>query len=237
MSYSADELFEIVGGAYDGKAFVWRFLKEKDPDVKSVEIPSEYNGYPVNRLHRFCFSFCDYLEEVYIPDSVEELDMWTFSDCPKLRSVRLPKNAVIGMQAFDCCPLLPPETIMAGLVGSAADITVPFNTEEVIDEDVIFSAEQKLDWPALLRPDVLELAIKYDSFRLIGTNLLFRTIAVNGLFSDFDMLERAGITPDPEQTEQLIDECLRLNLTEMTAFLLDYKRRKFGFDKGGSYEL
>ena len=232
MSYSDDELFDIVGGDYDGRAFVWDFLKGNDPEVTSVAIPAEYNGYPVREINRFSFSDCQYLREVVIPDSVDRISEWAFYNCPELRSIRLPKNAVIGIQAFSDCPKLPAEVLMAGLVGGAADITKPFDTSDFLDEDCIYTAETKLDWGALLRPDVLALAIKYDSFRDIGTKALFEHIVRNGLFEQFSALERAGIRPSPEQTDLLIEWRLEVKWdgsAEMIAFLLDYKRRTFGF--------
>lgn len=232
MSYSADELFDIVGGDYDGRAFVWDFLKGGDPEVTSVAIPAEYNGYPVREINRFSFSDCRYLREVVIPDSVDRISEWAFYNCPELRSIRLPKNAVIGIQAFSGCPKLPAEVLMAGLVGETADITKPFDTSDFLDEDCIFTAEDKLDWDALLRPDVLKLAIKYDSFRELGTKRLFEKIVRNGLLSKFSALEEAGIRPDLEQTDSLIEWCVDIGWdgsAEMTAFLLDYKRRTFGF--------
>lgn len=237
MTYSDEELFDIVDGRYDGKAFVWRFLKSDDPEITSVVIPSEYKGYPVTSISSFCFWDCRYLQEVVFPDSVEYINKWVFQGCPELRSLRLPKHAEIGMQAFADCPKLPAEVIMAGLVGSAADITRPFNTEDEVDEDVIFSAEEKLDWNGLLRPDVFALAVKYDSFREIGTERLYKEIIRRGLVSHFALLEQAGRSPDRDRTDSIIELSMEQGSAEMTAFLLDYKRRKFGFYRGGSYEL
>lgn len=237
MTYSDEELFDIIDGRYDGKAFVWRFLKSGDPAVTSVVIPSEYKGYPVTAISSFCFWDCRYLQEVVFPDSVEYINKWVFQNCPELRSMRLPKRAEIGMQSFAGCPKLPAEVIMAGLVGCSEDITRPFNTEDEVDEDVIFSAEDKLDWSGLLRPDVFALAIKYDSFREIGTERLFKEIVQRGLFSHFELTEKAGRVPNREQTDSLIKLSMEQGSAEMTAFLLDYKRRKFGFAQGGSYEL
>ncbi|MDE6728773.1 MAG: leucine-rich repeat domain-containing protein [Oscillospiraceae bacterium] len=237
MTYSDEELFDIIGGEYDGKAFVWRFLKGSDPEVTSIVIPAEYKGYPVTSINRFSFSECEYLQEVVIPDSVENIYEWAFEYCPNLRSVRLPKNAEIGMHAFKGCPKLSAEVIMAGLIGSAADLTAPFDTEDFLDEDCIFSAEDKLDWTGLLRTDVFELTIKYDSFRDIGTKRLFEEITRRGLVSHFAALERAGRFPGLAQTDGLIEWCIQTGSAEMTAYLLDFKRRKFGFDKEDDYVL
>lgn len=230
MSYSVDELFNIIESFFDEHAYVSKFLKGDDPNVTSVEIPSEYHGRPVTNIARFGFSDCSYLREVIIPDSVETIDRWAFYSCRKLRTIRLPKYVKIDMQAFMDCPKLSAEVVMAGLVGSPEDLSAPFSTEEIIDEDVLYSAEEKLDWRGLMRPDVFELAVKYDSFRLIGTNMLYRVIIHNGLFSHFEMLENAGRSPDAEQTDRLIEFSAENGYTEMTAFLLDYKNRKFGFN-------
>lgn len=237
MSYSVDELFNIFESVFDEHAYVSRFLKGDDPDVTSVEIPSEHNGKPVRSISQFSFAESRYLREVVIPDSVETIDRWAFDGCKELRTIRLPKHVKIDMQAFMDCPKLSAEAVMAGLVGSPEDLSAPFSTEEVIDEDVLYSAEDKLDWQGLMRPDVFELAVKYDSFRLIGTETLYRVIVHNGLFSHFEMLEKAGRSPDAEHTDRLIKFSSENGYTEMTAFLLNYKNRKFGFNKKDNYVI
>lgn len=240
MSYNVEELFYIIESVFDESAYVRKFRKFDDPNVTSVEIPSEYNGRPVELISQFCFSDCHYLREAIIPDSVKMISRWAFDNCRELRTIRLPKHVKIDMQAFIYCPKLAPEVVMAGLIGSPEDLSAPFNTESETDEDVFYSAEEKLDWAGLMRPDVFELAVKYDSFRLIGTNMLYRVIIHNGLFSHFEMLENAGRSPNAEQTDRLIELSTENGYTEMTAFLLDYKNRKFGFDNfesGDKFEL
>lgn len=238
MTYSNDELFDIVSGKYDGEAFVWDFLKGGDPAVTSVEVPSEYEGYPVTSLHRFCFSDCVYLTEVVLPDSITQIDSWAFAGCGALRSVRLPKSAEIRPGAFDGCPLLAPEVVMAGLIGRTDDITAPFNTEDWADETWLFSAEDKLNWESLLRPDVFRLVLKYDSFRELGIKRLLKEIKNRGLVRQFVMLVRAGgYELDAPLTELLIGKCAENGFAEETAWLLEFKNHRFGFEKKDDYDL
>ncbi len=227
MSYNVDELFDIAddGFGFHETAFVCDFLKRGDPSVTRVEIPAEYHGYPVKNIRQFSFSDCKYLREIFIPDSVETIDTWAFENCEELREVRLPKHVSIELQGFKNCPRLAPEVVMAGLIGNAEDISAPLNSEQWLDRD------------ALLRPEVFELAVKYDSFRLIGTEMLFKEIVWCGLLSHFEMLEKAGRSPELEHTDRLIEFSSENGYTEMTAYLLDLKNRKFGFKGGDKFEL
>lgn len=243
MSYSVDELFEIRTGinTKEKDAWVYSFLKGDDPAVTRVEIPAEYNGYRIEQICAEAFFNSPYLREVIIPDSVWWIGPWAFGLCPELRTVRLPNNGhcEIYARAFADCPKLDPEVVMKALIESPEDISKPFNDEPAClgDDEESFSAEEKLDWKGLMRPEVFELAVKYDSFRLIGTEMLCRVIVYNGLFEHFGMLENAGRSPDAEQTDRLIEFSSENVYTEMTAFLLDYKNRKFGFNGGDDFEL
>lgn len=217
MSYSADELFECFK-INNREAGIMSFLKSDDPSVTRVEIPAKYNGLPVKSIASFAFLKCKFLREVFIPDSVEWLDAWAFQDCSEIRCVRLPNHVRFEQFVFQGCPKLAPETVLAGIIGNAEDITAPFCSDRMVD------------WDTLLRLDVLALAIKYDSFREIGTKMLFKEIVSRGLFSHFEALEKAGKSPTAEETDALIEFSSENGYTEMTAYLLDYKNRKFGFD-------
>ncbi|MDE6731519.1 MAG: leucine-rich repeat domain-containing protein [Oscillospiraceae bacterium] len=225
MGYSVDELFEFNINKTNHTASVWEYLKRDDPDVLCVEIPSEYHGYPVTYLEQFAFGDCKYLREVFIPDSVTVIAHDAFYECGELRTVRLPKDIDIRYRPFVCCRRLDPKIILAGLVCSNDIVSKPL---EFIDY---------YSWDEILREDVFALAIKYDSFREFKTEGLFEDIVTRGRVSHFEMLEKAGKSPSAEQTDELINLSAENGKTEMTAYLLDLKNRKFGFDGGNKFEL
>lgn len=224
FEYRYDKLFEYqVTKRY---AVIWGYFQRDNPEITKLQIPEEFNGKPVTRVF-CCADNNDFLREVYIPDSVKFIDGCAFYNCPELREVRLPAGVELDPPVFINCPKLPSEKILAGLVGSADDISAPLKGERF---------DRCRD--ELFRTGVFELAIKYDSLREIGTDTLFIEIVLRGLFECFDMLERAGKSPSAEMTDAMIEFCALKGKTEMTAFLLDYKNRKFGFKNGGGkFEL
>lgn len=228
MRYDPIGIFWVLDVQGKREAALHEFTKRGDSTVTRVDIPAEYHGYPVTRISMFAFEDCKFLREVCLPDSVKQIEDWAFENCPELREIRLPKHVEISPMAFENCPKLPPETILAAILESPEDITRPLDEDCYIERD------------GLLRPDVFALTIKYDSFRKIGTERLFAEIVRHMLFSHFETLEKAGYAPDVKQVDRLIRFSAEIGKTEMTAFLLDYKNRKFGFDfkdGGDNFEL
>lgn len=233
MSSDVDGLFRIEK-IRDGYA-VMEYLKKDDPSITEIEVPSEFNGRPVTTIENICFGFAKYLREIVIPNSVRHIGRWAFLDCPRLSAVRLPKHVIIEAQAFMHCCKIPAEIVMAELVGSPEDISAPMDH---FREGTSYAVS--LDWNNILRPDVFELVVKYDSFRETGMYMLYAEIVRNRLFSHFEMLENAGRAPDAAQTNRLIEQSVKNKHTEMTAYLLEYKKRKFGFTgfgEGDNFEL
>lgn len=195
--------------------------------VFEVTIPARIDELPVSRISSDAFSECGRLRKVFVPDSVRVIDIHAFYRCGELREIHLPRQVIINKGAFRDCPKLAPETVLAGFVGGA-DITAPI------------ADERFLEWEDLLRFDVFELAVKYDSFLEFGVERLFEEIVLRGLVSHFAMLENAGKFPTIEETNALINLSAENGKTEMTAYLLEYKNRKFGFDfknGGDKFEL
>ncbi len=223
MSYSVDERFSFK--KFDNGYALDKYLKKDDPGVTELEIPAEYNGAPVVSINMSAFGNSDFLREVFIPNSIKTIGEWAFHNCPELRRIKLPKEVSIQKPGFLDCPKLDPQIVMAGLVGNPTDLSKPFG--------LIL----RLEWDDILRPDVFALAVKYDSFREIGTEMLFKQIVRRGLFSHFEALEKAGRSPTAEQTDALIKFSSESGYTEMTAYLLEYKNRKFGFYGGDKFEL
>ena len=73
----------------------------------SLTIPSTYNGYSVKAIDKYAFYNCQYLTSVTIPNTVTEIYMGAFENCPKLTSVSLGSSVRnIDSDAFyDCVQL------------------------------------------------------------------------------------------------------------------------------------
>lgn len=53
-------------------------------------VPAEYEGKPVVEVVNGCFSFCDKLTSVVLPDSIKKIDHGAFEGCTNLKRVKLP---------------------------------------------------------------------------------------------------------------------------------------------------
>ena len=88
-----------------------------------LTVPSEINGEPVLYLGEGCFSGCDTITTVILPDSLEIIDSGAFEDCTALRGIYIPESVTyIGEDAFYGCTGLEAIYLPAGLeyVGSGA---------------------------------------------------------------------------------------------------------------------
>lgn len=85
---------EVFQNGMGGHAFeFWHCLR-------SIKFPEGLRSLPVFNSWGIV-ECCDNLEEVYLPDSIEEIGNWTFRGCLKLKNIKLPKNLKkIGNWAF-----------------------------------------------------------------------------------------------------------------------------------------
>ncbi|MBQ3215279.1 MAG: leucine-rich repeat protein [Oscillospiraceae bacterium] len=73
----------------------------------NLVVPETVNGEKVTALSDGCFSDCDTLTSVTLPDSLITIGDKAFSDCNKLRGVKLTENVTsIGAKAFYSCAAL-----------------------------------------------------------------------------------------------------------------------------------
>ncbi len=228
MSYEVDELFEFreVKGEY----FLAKYLKEDDPTVTELDIPAEFHDKPVVAIGNGAFAYSWHLQKVAVSEGIRGIAADAFTGCIGLRSVSLPASLeVIGSFAFCKCmalcevefgsypkfgeavfrfdPNLPAEITLMGWVRSR-DITRPFdNTCLRTEVKMAFDMPKYVPW--FCRSDVFSLAAENDCFREIGEDIL----------------------------DELIEYSIKHNKTELTAYFLDLKNRKFGFKKGGDLDL
>lgn len=285
---NVDELFSFAQ-TEDGCVLV-RYLKKDDPTITEIEIPSEYHGFPVERLHG-CFEGAKFIKRVVIPPSVRFVDRVTFRECTALESVEIPegvevigdfafwntnlksvtlpesvksfgymafacchdlenvvfnsffksddREAIFGRQAFVDCFKLPADITLMGLVNSC-DISKPFDNFAYLDafgKKLVIHGESGNEYTKYTRPDVFELAVKNDCFRSVDVFVMLKFLIEKGHTERLIFVAEHGLL----ETRELVDKCIecsaREGLTELTAYLLNLKNRKFGFNGGNKFEL
>lgn len=228
MSYSVDELFSFR--KYDNGYAIDKYLKKDDPNVTELVLPTEYNGETVVGIGFSAFEYSWHLQKVVVSEGILGIAADAFTGCMGLRSVSLPASLeFIGNAAFckchELCEVefgsypkfgegvfrfdrkLPAEIILMGWVRSR-DITRPLdNTLLRTEVKMAFDIPKYVPW--FCRSDVFSLAAENDCFREIGEDLL----------------------------DELIEYSIKHHKTELTAYFLDLKNRKFGFNGGGDFEL
>lgn len=214
----------------------------------SADIPSTYRGIPVTEIGSNAFLLSDCLSVVNIPEGIEKIGVDAFAFCD-LRSVILPYSLKIieagafsscskleqvvflgDKVVFECdvfrkCPKLAAENVMQGLALSC-DITKPFIDNETCSGKKKMSS---FDWDSALRDDVFELALKNDSFALFDKGKVLKEITERNLSQLLPLTENAGWNIAEECIGELLNISLKNGFVEITAWLLDYKNRKFGF--------
>lgn len=81
-----------------------------------VRIPPQINGKTVRIIGRCAFEGCRSLEEITLPDSVTDIEEYSFFDCTSLKQVNLPRQlSAIGSNPFEGCENLSTITIPENL--------------------------------------------------------------------------------------------------------------------------
>lgn len=165
------------------------------------------------------------LKTVRLPKSLKEMFSVAFCLCEELESVEIGGSPWFDMDVFFGCPKLAPETIVMGLVRST-DITQPILTNVLDLRRECF------------RRDVFEILVQNNCFSKCSPTSVFKGIINNKKAELFPIAEEHGITPSREIIDELISCSVKWQSTECTAYLLDLKNRKFGFNNGGDkFEL
>lgn len=176
---------------------------------------------------------------VTLPQSIESLGDGAFMDCRELKSVTFLDSSVrFGENVFSYCPQLSPETKLMDLVCST-DITQPISR-------VCAKHDKHSKWLYLICKmlvddfGVFELAVKNNCFREITRTeleLFFIALIAFGNTEHLKLIMENDFISDAELLDRLIAQSAEKEKTEFTALLLEYKSRRFGFDKGENYEL
>ncbi|MBD5383542.1 MAG: leucine-rich repeat domain-containing protein [Ruminococcaceae bacterium] len=189
-------------------------------------------------IDAYAFQNCQKLRSVIMPDSLENVGKEAFMDCFGLRSVvfQNPRTR-LGEQVFHRCELLPAETMLMSLAGSA-DISSPIKAD--LFGDIWESPNlSRFVLKDMLRADVFPLLIEKNAFRSLGRkelSVVFKQIIEDDFTEYLSLALVAGLLADSDLADELIDFSMELNKVEITAWLLDYKNKNIGFS-GNNYEL
>lgn len=279
-----EELFEFE--IIDDVCCLKRYMRRDDPSLTDIEIPDEHTGKKLGRIMPCAFAGARYIRTVHIPESVTELESYTFWNCASLVSIVIPpKTRRIRNGCFKDCTSLEEVDITEGLEKisyrafaecvSLKKITLPETLKEIsnsafenclsLEEITLHSRNIKIsggggafscpklpaetlaifaknryrkdqktsvNWRlALSRADVFALALK-DTDDLpppgrvvgIGDVSLLAAAAESGKFT-------------AEYIDELVGYSSENGSTEVTAWLLDYKNRTFGFDGGDNFAM
>lgn len=213
-------------------------------------IPAKYRGMPVTEIEGSAFFLSDHLSEVTVPEGIRKIGIGAFS-FSSVRSVILPHSlkvleteafsncneleqvvflgdkVLFGCDVFKGCPKLAAENVMQGLARSY-DITKPFIDNETCSDK---KKKNEFDWDSALRDDVFDLALKYDSFAQIGKGKVLKAIVERGLIHLLYKIEKAEWVITDKLMGELLDLSAQKGFVEITVWLLDYKNRKFGFNR------
>lgn len=180
----------------------------------------------IRQLPAAVFFGCSALKCAVLCEGVEVIGNNTFRKCTSLETITLPKS----LQSIESCaflesPRLPAEIVMMGLAGST-DHTKPFKHYV------------EYDWDNALRPDVFSLALKYGSYDS-NRDLALMQMVKRDLTGYLELVERSGWLDDKDEDyiERIMSIAVSFRKTEAAAWLLDYKRRRFGFNGGNDLEL
>lgn len=177
------------------------------------------------------FAFSE-LKSIRLPKSLDEIRRGAFLGCDNLERVELNSSPILENEVFCGCPKLPAETVVMGLVCST-DITCPIFIDEFSPLER-FGAEVYSD---CFRPDVFRLLAKNNCFRSCDLLNLLKQIIKENKPGLFPVAERYGMLDDAELLEELISYVIERKNVELTAYLLELKNRKFGFEGGSGLEL
>lgn len=256
------------------------YLKKNDPQITELEIPEEYNSFPVTTIGFCSFINSDYIKRVVLPPSVrsihikafycclsleevefseelevilsdtfaytvlksanlpkslKELGERAFAHCHNLESVTFNSAPSFGRNVFFNCFKLPADVTLMGLVNSC-NLNRSFDTYTF--NDAFNPATPWRDgYFKYTRPDVFELAVKNDCFRSVDISVMLRFLIKTGDAESLRLTEKHGMLDDAALLSALTEYSAGQGKTELTAYLLDLKNRKFGFTAGGDLDL
>ena len=137
--------FEYIVDHDRGIASIVKYIGS-DSDVR---IPSTIEGVSVRHIGTNAFRFCNTLVNVYMPDTVETMDCFIFSNCDNLETVELSNSLrEMGQYIFNSCPKLKKISLPESLTylehwtfqfcGSLEEVYIPSSITDIKDDELMF---------------------------------------------------------------------------------------------------
>ena len=184
-------------------------------------------------IERYAFGGNIGLKRVKLPKSLKKLGFGVFEFCRELECVEFGcEPPDFGARIFRGCGKLPIETYVMSLVRSI-DFTSPIPRED-FRQMTKFVFRENCDY---FCPEVFEFLAKNRSFRNCNLKFLFEKMIDENIAELFPIAEKYGMLSNRKLVDLLTEYANKHNSTEMTAYFLDLKNRKFGFEKGDNDEL
>lgn len=212
------EGLEIIGGsAFEGTG------------LKTAELPEglEGIGYWAFRGSK--------LKSVVLPKSLKCIYDRAFANCIDLESVTFNSTPSLEEKVFFNCLKLPAEVALMGLVNSC-DISEPFDEEAFYTtfSTTLSNPNEHLNYTS---PEVFRLAVKNNCFRSVDISIMLNFLVEIGDAKSLCLAGEHGMLDNAAFLDMLTERSAEKGKTEITAYLLEYKKRKFGFNGGNNFEL
>lgn len=238
-------IFKYVVSA--GEYLLAEYLQKENPKIKEIEISAEYNGQRVRTLFDHSFKGARYLEKVIVsegitaigkgafagsglrfaimPKSLLTVGEKAFSQCDGLERVTFKGNALLGANVFSDCQKISAEMRLMDYF-HCTDLNF-----DSAPRPIQFSAREYDE--AVLREDVLRLGVELGVFDEIDREFIIDGCVRHGLLGLLPIVEDWF---DMARLKRYFTFSVETQNVEFTAYLLDIKRRKFGFGTEG-FEL
>lgn len=117
-----------------------------------VEIPAEYNGYPVKEIREYAFAKNGTVEKIILPETLTKIGYRAFEQCTGLKEIHIPQSVTqLGESLFSWCPALervtlPPmverlEEYTFYMCTSLKEVTMPVTVEKGFGTGVFVGCE------------------------------------------------------------------------------------------------
>lgn len=191
--------------------------------LESVELPRS-----INKIETWAFAQCAALKAIEIPESVKYIEGSAFMECDLLEQIIFRYPLVqLGLSAFEDCPSLPAKYRLMSVFGTA-------DLENSFFRQII--GRRHIEWEQVFVKDVFELALSLGKFEGCDMTVLAARLAECDIPESAELAEKYGWITS-ETIDMFIDSASKYGRTEMTARLLELKKRKFGFDGENSLDL
>ena len=235
-----DELFRFELNNKLTRYYIVEYRQKNNPDITELALPSEFKGLPVIRIKYHAFASSRYLISVKLPSSIRNIDEDAFMNCTSLENVEFPETKVyLEGDTFYGCMKLPAEIQLMSVLCST-NLTHPLPGLEYYRFAPKYRCGLNLENEPLMRADIFELAVKNKCFRTAECEWLLwvlESFIENNMITHLRIAAQGGLLDDGELLGKLAVFSANNGNTELTAWLLDLKNKKIGFDINETYEL